>query len=137
MSRPGYRGLYLHVHTCVQWDYVYMGSIPVLYLYSLVCSAVPQCEIALSGACTGDCLLAARFSCLYVQNYFSTVNEFMRLEKVMFGDIRGQSLTDLVADMFTEFSDLLSGFQGKGCDPLNLSSTVSLNVVNPLYYVHT
>ncbi len=65
-------------------------------------------------------------SCISVlQTYFQTVNEFLRLEKIVFGDIRGEVLTQLVAGMYTEFNDLLSAFQGKGGDPLNLTTTVS------------
>ncbi len=54
------------------------------------------------------------------------MTEFLRLEKIVFGDIKGQALTDLVAAMYTEFNDLLNAFQGKGGDPLDLSTTVSI-----------
>ncbi len=57
------------------------------------------------------------------------MNEFLRLEKIVFGDIKGQTLTDLVAEMYTEFNELLNAFQGKGGDPLNLSTTVSIIII--------
>lgn len=59
-----------------------------------------------------------------MQKYFTTVNEFLRLESIVFGDIKGQVLTDLVATMYTDFTDLITEFQEKGLNPLNLSSMV-------------
>ncbi len=73
------------------------------------------------------------FLCVCVcvlQTYFQSVNEFLRLEKIVFGDIRGEVLTKLVEGMYTEFNDLLSAFQGKGEDPLDLTTTVSLCILH-------
>lgn len=61
----------------------------------------------------------------HIQTYFTTVNAFLRLEKIVFGDIRGGALTHLVEAMYAEFNELLNAFQGKGGDPLDLSTTVS------------
>ena len=52
------------------------------------------------------------------------MNEFLRLEKIEFGDVKGQMLSDLVATMYSEFTELMNAFQGKGQDPLDLTSTV-------------
>ena len=53
------------------------------------------------------------------------VNQFLRLEKIEFSGVRGQMLSDLVAEMFTEFTDKSSQFQGEAKEPLNIADTVS------------
>ena len=53
------------------------------------------------------------------------VNQYLRLEKIEFGGIRGQMLSDLVAEMFTEFTELSNQFQTQAKDPLDISNTVS------------
>ena len=52
------------------------------------------------------------------------VNQFLRLEKIEFSGIKGQMLSDLVAEMFTEFTDKSSQFQGVAKEPLNIADTV-------------
>ena len=54
------------------------------------------------------------------------MNQFLRLEKIEFGGVRGQMLSDQVAEMFTEFTELSSQFQGQAKEPLDISNTVSL-----------
>lgn len=56
------------------------------------------------------------------------VNQFLRLEKIEFSGMRGQVLSDLVADMFTEFTELSNQFQGAAKEHLNISNTVSLHL---------
>ena len=51
---------------------------------------------------------------------------FLRLEKMDFGGIRGQHLSDLVVQMFNEFTELTNAFQFRGDDPLDTTNTVSL-----------
>ena len=53
------------------------------------------------------------------------VNQFLRLEKIEFGGVRGQMLSDLVADMFTEFTEESSQFQSLAKEPLDISNTVN------------
>ena len=53
------------------------------------------------------------------------VNQFMRLEKIEFSGVRGQVLSDLVAEMFTEFTEKSNQFQGAAKEPLNIADTVS------------
>ena len=60
-----------------------------------------------------------------MQDYFHIVNQFLRLEKIEFGGIRGQVLSDLVAEMYTKFTDLSSQFQSQIKDPMNITNTVS------------
>ncbi len=48
----------------------------------------------------------------------------MRLEKIQFGGIRGQSLSDKVEAMFTEFNDLMTAFVSRPEDPLDISNNV-------------
>ena len=51
---------------------------------------------------------------------------FLRLEKMDFGGIRGQHLSDLVVQMYNEFTELTNAFQSRGDDPLDTTNTVSL-----------
>lgn len=53
----------------------------------------------------------------------------MRLEKIEFSGVRGQVLSDLVAEMFTEFTELSNQFQSQAKEPLNISNTVGLPAV--------
>lgn len=52
------------------------------------------------------------------------VNQFLRLEKIEFSGMKGQMLSNLVADMFTEFTDKSNQFQGEAKEPLNIADTV-------------
>ena len=49
---------------------------------------------------------------------------FMRLEKIQFGGVKGQSLSDLVEAMFAEFNDLMNDFVNRPEDPLDISNNV-------------
>ena len=70
--------------------------------------------------------LSPLLSRIPLQEYFDIVNQFLRLEKIEFGGVRGQMLSDQVAEMFTEFTELSSQFQGQAKEPLDISNTVSL-----------
>ena len=59
-----------------------------------------------------------------LQEYFGTVTDFLRMEKIEFGGIRGQAFSDQVTDMFTEFTDMTTAFQGRGDNPVNITNTV-------------
>ena len=65
---------------------------------------------------------------LLKQEYFHTVIAFLRLEKMDFGGIRGQHLSDLVVGMYNEFTELTNTFQSRGDDPLDTTNTVSQNL---------
>ena len=60
------------------------------------------------------------------------VNQFLRLEKIEFSGSRGQMLSDLVDEMFTQFTEKSAQFQGLAKGPLNISNTVSLTYT----YIH-
>jgi dynein heavy chain len=49
---------------------------------------------------------------------------FLRLEKIQFGGVKGQSLSVLVEAMFQEFNDLMNGFVSRPDDPLDISNNV-------------
>ena len=51
--------------------------------------------------------------------------QFLRLEKMEFGGVKGQALSELVAQMFNEFTELTNAFQSRSGDPLDISNTVS------------
>ena len=53
------------------------------------------------------------------------VVEFLRLEKVEFGGVRGRALSELVLQLFNEFTELMNGFQSGGHNPLNINDAVS------------
>lgn len=59
------------------------------------------------------------------QEFFDTVVVFLRLEKIQFGGVHGQPLSDMVEAMFTEFNELLAAFTSKPEDPLNIANNVS------------
>ena len=59
-----------------------------------------------------------------LQEFFNTVVVFLRLEKVQFGGVRGQSLSDLVEAMFNDFNDLMNGFMSRPENPLDISNNV-------------
>ena len=50
--------------------------------------------------------------------------EFLKLEKVEFGGLRGRSLGEMVQTMFTDFQELMAGLSGKNYDPMDLSNMV-------------
>ena len=56
------------------------------------------------------------------------VNQFLRLEKIEFSGMKGQMLSDLVVEMFTEFTEKSNQFQGVAKEPLNITDTVSNRV---------
>ena len=59
---------------------------------------------------------------------------FLRLEKMDFGGIHGQHLSDLVVQMYNEFTELTNSFQSRGDNPLDITNTVSTYTeLNALY----
>eukprot|EP00731_Ephydatia_muelleri_P033713 Em0036g17a len=57
-----------------------------------------------------------------IQEYFQTVIAFLRLEKVEFGSIKGQTLSDMVQRIFQEFQELMTGFAGRTDDTTDISN---------------
>lgn len=51
--------------------------------------------------------------------------EFLKLEKIEFGGLRGRSLSEVVLEMFTEFQDLMTQLSAKSYDPLDSMDQVS------------
>lgn len=58
---------------------------------------------------------------------------FLRLEKMDFGGIRGQYLSDQVVQMYNEFTELINTFQSRGDNPLDTTNTVSHHSNMPNY----
>ena len=52
--------------------------------------------------------------------------EFLRLEKIEFGGVKGHVLSDLVVRMFEEFTELSNTFQSRSDDPLDINNSVSV-----------
>ena len=55
--------------------------------------------------------------------------EFLKLEKIEFGGLRGRSLSEVVLEMFTEFQDLMTQLSAKSYDPLDNMDQVSKIIV--------
>ena len=61
-----------------------------------------------------------------MQEYFNTLLEFLRLEKMDFGGVSGQHLSELTVQMYEEFNELVNTFQSRGDDPMDTSNSVSM-----------
>lgn len=73
----------------------------------------------------------------YPQEFFHIVNEYLKLEKVVFGGIKGGGLTEMVEQMFTEFTDLSSQMTSKSYNPLlpdNKASSFTASFVHLMVY---
>ena len=57
-----------------------------------------------------------------IEEYFHTVITFLRLEKLEFGGVKGQALSDMVQRIFQEFQELMTGFAGRSDDPTDISN---------------
>lgn len=55
--------------------------------------------------------------------------EFLKLEKIEFGGLRGRSLSEVVLGMFTEFQDMMTQLSAKSYDPLDNMNQVSGTIV--------
>jgi dynein heavy chain len=55
--------------------------------------------------------------------------EFMKLEKIEFGGIKGKILSSQTLQIFTEFNDLYKIFQEKSYDCLDPQDTVSMGLI--------
>ncbi len=51
------------------------------------------------------------------------------MEKMQFGGVRGQILSDVGLSLFEEFQGVMSVFQGKVTDPLDITNNVSDTLV--------
>lgn len=56
--------------------------------------------------------------------------EFLKLEKIQFGGIRGQHLSDSVLEMFNNFQGMISSLSDKNYDPLDLNCMVGIRTTN-------
>ena len=70
------------------------------------------------------------------QNFFRTVVELLKLEKIEFSGVRGQSLSDKVLAMFNDFNDLMTAMVGKPYDCLDPESEVRMLHVRMRMIIH-
>ncbi len=49
---------------------------------------------------------------------------FLRMEKMQFGGVKGEILSDMGVKMFEEFQEVMNSFQGRAGDPLNIDNNV-------------
>ena len=54
---------------------------------------------------------------------------FLRLEKVDFGGVRGQMLSDWVLQLYNEFMELTNAFQSRGDDPLDIDNNMVSSLI--------
>ena len=74
-----------------------------------------------------------------MQEFFNTVLELLKLEKIELSGIKGSGLSERVEGMFTEFSDLMTEMVGKPYDCLDPDSQVRkvYTYVRVLHYITT
>ncbi len=79
-----------------------------------------------STAHQSPCQLSAVFNCLgyFFQELMDTVTEFMKLEKIEFGGIKGKMLSAQVVGMFEEFTELYKVFTEQSYDALDPTDEV-------------
>ncbi len=63
------------------------------------------------------------------QALFSTMLEFQRLEKLLFGGLRGRVYTEQVSRLYAEFLQLCKAIRDQEYNPLDLTSQVWLHGV--------
>lgn len=60
-----------------------------------------------------------------LQEYFQTVLEFLKLEKVEFGGTKGRELSEMVVNIFHEFQGVVNKLSHSTYDPLDVHCEVS------------
>ena len=69
------------------------------------------------------------------QELFLTVQDFLKLEKVEYGGVKGTMLSEVTEGMFAEFNDLYKTFTDSSYDPLDLSDDVRITFIDTLIVV--
>ena len=64
-----------------------------------------------------------------------TVQDFLKLEKVEYGGVKGTMLSEVTEGMFAEFNDLYKTFTDSSYDPLDLSDDVRMTSTDTLIIV--
>ena len=59
-----------------------------------------------------------------IQDYFQTVLEFLKLEKVEFSGVKGRSLGEMVEQIYNDFQELMSKFTNSTYNPLDVNNKV-------------
>lgn len=52
----------------------------------------------------------------------------MKLEKIQFGGSKGQTLVEMVEQVFSEFTDNVKTFTNSSYDPMNLTTKVGTSI---------
>ena len=71
------------------------------------------------------CAISWCVTCLFIQALFTTVQDFLKLEKIEYGGVKGNLLSEQTQGIFTEFNDHYKVFTDSAYDPLNLDDDVS------------
>ena len=108
----------LSVYVCV---YLYLWECE--FVCVCVCVHISTHLVLLQQLALHNCIAIIVY--YHLQEYFNTVMSYLRLEKMDFGGIHGQHLSDLVVAMYNEFTELTNAFQSGGDDPLDIASDVS------------
>ena len=61
---------------------------------------------------------------LELKDYFKTILEFLKLEKIQFGGSKGNCLVEMVGQVFAEFTELQKKFTYSSYDPMDLAGQV-------------
>lgn len=67
------------------------------------------------------------------QQFFSTSQEFMKLEKIEFGGVKGRVFSQLVLELFDKFQDTYRIFGERTYNPLDPETTVC-NKLNSFFF---
>ena len=70
-----------------------------------------------------------------MQELFDIAADFLKLEKVEYGGVKGTMLSEVTEGMFAEFNDLYKTFTDSSYDPLDLSDDVRKTFINTLIVV--
>ena len=72
------------------------------------------------------CLIHGWFTTRTLQDLFVTTIEFLKLEKIEFGGIKGRVLSSEIVTLHEEFQSLYKGFTEKSYDCLDSKEEVSM-----------
>ena len=64
-----------------------------------------------------------------LQELFETTIEFMKLEKIELGGIKGKMLSAQVVQIFDEFNELFKVFAESSYDPMDICDDVSIKSI--------
>ena len=65
---------------------------------------------------------------MLIQDYFQTVLEFLKLEKVEFSGVKGRCLGEMIEQIYNDFQELMAKFTNSTYNPLDINNQVCVCV---------